>query len=207
MAYNCSFRFLYSCLSIVDGPTSCHPVWYFTSSYTTLQMKCYSSLHWHKHLDPIAVDTIRSRGLPARHFTNSFFNFCRYYFNVLLLVSLYLFSCSLNPMCSFIVFYIFLPYSTPESSRFFLIRYYILFMWLSIQFLTELWLIGLEKSVFWYYFTLFLYHFRVAAFALIHCLSSSTVLLHPFLFTRYRWSTLFSDFPFSTFLSRIFQGD
>ena len=40
-------------------------------------------------------------------------------------------------ICTFIVFYIFLPYSRPEFSSFFLIWYYIPFMWLSIQLLTQ----------------------------------------------------------------------
>ena len=76
------------------------------------------------------------------------------------------------------------------NSPFFLIQYYILFMILSIQFLIELWLLGWSNLFSWYCFTLFLYHFRVAAFALICCLSSSAALLYPFLLTQYRWSNL-----------------
>ena len=74
------------------------------------------------------MDTIRSRGLPVRRFTNSFFDFCWCYFNILLLVVLHLFCFFQNPICTFIVVYIFLSYSRPEFSSFFLMRNYILFM-------------------------------------------------------------------------------
>ena len=58
-----------------DSPTSCHPVLYFTSSCTTLQIKRYCFLQWCKYLDPIVIDTISSRGLSIRYFTNSFSDF------------------------------------------------------------------------------------------------------------------------------------
>ena len=170
-------------------------------------MRCYLFLHWHKDLDPIVMDTIRSKGLRVRHFANSFFEFCWTYFNILCLVALHLFCCFLNPICTFIMFHIFLPYSTPEFSSFFLIRYYIFFMWIFIQFLIELWLVRLEQSVCRYCFTLFLYHFRKAAFALIHCLSSSAAFFTLFFWLDTDDPTLSSDFPFSTFLFPIFQWD
>ena len=133
---------------------------------------------------------------------------CWCYFIILLLVALLLFCYFLNPIYTSIVFYIFLPYSRREISNFFLIWYYILFMWLSIQFLIELWLLRLEQPVLpILFYTQFLYSFRVAAFALICCLSSSAAPLYPFLLTRYRWSNLLFWLPFPTFLSPIFQWD
>ena len=110
-------------------------------------MKCYSFLHWYKHLDSITMDNIRFWGLPVHHFTNSFFDFCWSYFSITLLVALHLFCCLLNPTCTFILFYIFLLYSRPEFSSFFLVWYDILFIWLSIQFPTGLWMVRLEQSV------------------------------------------------------------
>ena len=134
-------------------------------------MKSYSFLHWHKHLDPIAMDNIRSRGLPVRHLWILLFDFCWCYFNILLLVALHLFCFFLNPICFFIVFYIFPLYYTPEFSSFFLIRYYILFVWFSIQFLIELWLVRLKQYVLPILpMLLFFHRFRVAAFALIRCI-------------------------------------
>ena len=162
-------------------------------------MKCYFFLQWHKHLDPIAMDTIRSRGLPVRHFTNSFFDFSWCYINILLLVAVHLFCYILNPICTFIVFYIFLPYSRPEFSSFFLIWYYIVFPsldWLDCN------------SLFCrYWYTLFLYRFRMATFALIRCLISAAALLYLSFWLNTDDPILLSDFPFSTFLSSIFQWD
>ena len=66
---------------------------------------------------------MRSRDLPGRHVTNFFFDFCWCYFNILLLVVLHLFCYFLNTICTFIVFYIFLPYSRPEFLIFFVIRF------------------------------------------------------------------------------------
>ena len=87
-------------------------------------------------------------GLPVCCFTNSFFDFSWWcYFNILFLVALHLLCCFLNPISTFIVLHIFLPYFRPEFSSFFLIWYHILFRWFSIQFLTELWLATLEHRV------------------------------------------------------------
>ena len=146
------------------------------------------------------MDTIRSRGLTVRHFSN-FFYICWCYFNILLFVALHLFCYFLNPICTFIVFYfivsyIFLPYSWPEFSRCFLIQYYILFMWSFIQFLIELWSVRLEQPVLLILVTLSFYRFRVAAFALIRCLSSSAAPLYPFFLTRRRWFNLTFCFSF-----------
>ena len=69
--------------------------------------------------DPIAMDTIRSRDLLVWHYTNFFSDFCWCYFNIVLLVALHLFCYFLNPICTFIVFYIFLLYSGLELSSFF----------------------------------------------------------------------------------------
>ena len=143
---NCSLRFPCSCLSILRQSDQ-------LSSSLVLQLEIYSFTDEVlfflalTHLDPIAVDTIRSRDLPVWYFTNSFFNFYCSYITILLLVAVHLFCYFLNPICIFSVFYIFLPYSRPEFSSFLLTRYYILFMWLSIQFLIELRLVRLEQPV------------------------------------------------------------
>ena len=50
-------------------------------------------------------------------------------------------------ICAFIVLYIFLPIFRPECSSFFLMPYYVLFMWLSSQFLKKLWLVRLKQLV------------------------------------------------------------
>ena len=146
------------------------------------------------------MDTVRSRGLTGRHFSK-FSYFCWCYFNILLFVALHLFCYFLNPTCTFIVFYfivsyIFLPYSRPEFSRSFLIQYYILSMWPSIQSLIELWPVRLEQPVLPILLTLSFYRFKVAAFALIRCLSSSAAPLYPFLLTRRRWFNLPFCFSF-----------
>ena len=148
LAYNCSFCFPCSCLPIVGQFDQLPSNLVFTSSYITLQKKCYSFPHWHTHLDPITIDTIRSKGLLVSHFMIPFFAFYWYYFNIPLLFALHLLCYFLNPICTFIVFYIVLPYSRPEFSRFFfLICCYILFIWLSTQFLIELLLDRLKQTV------------------------------------------------------------
>ena len=126
LAYIGSFCFLCSCLSIVGQSDQ-------LSSIMVLH------LHWHKYIDPIVMDTISYKDLSVPQFTNSFFDSCLCYFNILLLGTLRLFC------YTFTVFYIFLPYSRPGCSNFFHVWYYILFMWLSIQFFIELWLVRLEQ--------------------------------------------------------------
>ena len=126
LAYIGSFCFLCSCLSIVGQSDQ-------LSSIMVLH------LHWHKYIDPIVMDTISYKDLSVPQFTNSFFDSCLCYFNILLLGTLRLFC------YTFTVFYIFLPYSRPDCSSFFHVWYYILFMWLSIQFFIELWLVRLEQ--------------------------------------------------------------
>ena len=84
-----------SCLWWRSHHRLCLVLWNFVSfilsfiwcHLETLEIKSYSFLYWHNHLDPIAMDTIRSRGLPFHHFINSFFDFCRCYFNILRLAS------------------------------------------------------------------------------------------------------------------------
>ena len=186
-----------------DSPTSCHPVLYFTSSCTTLQIKRYCFLHWCKYLDPIAIDTISSRGLSICYFTNSFSDF----------VGVIGIFCWLLP-CIFsatfwiqsalsLGFYMLLSYSRPEFPSFF--PYPLLYsLHVTLHPILDQTLTVYIGILFCRYcFILFLYRFRVAAFSLIHCLSFSAALLYPFLLTQYyRWSNLvfwlsFPTIPFS----------
>ena len=125
------------------------------------------------------MDTIRSKGLLVRHCTNSFFDFCWCYINILLLVAVHLFCYFLNPVSTFIVFYIFSPYFRPEFSIFF--PYPILYS-LHVSF-HPIPGIRLEQPVLPILVTLFLYCLRVAVFGLTRCLTSSAALLYPFLLT------------------------
>ena len=190
-----------------DSPTSCHPVLYFTSSCTTLQIKRYCFLHWCKYLDPIAIDNISSRGLSICYFTNSFSDF----------VGVIGIFCWLLP-CIFsatfwiqsalsLGFYMLLSYSRPEFPSFF--TYPLLYsLHVTLHPILDQTLTVYIGILFCRYcFILFLYRFRVAAFSLIHCLSFSAALLYPFLFWLNTTDdpTLSSDFPFPPFLSPIFQ--
>ena len=155
-------------------------------------LKLYFYLHWHKLLDPIAME---SRGIPGAFQLNNLrkvFEFYWSYLNILLLVASHFFCYFLNPICTSVVCW--------HLSRIFqirilyfssLIRYYILWKWFSIKLMIEPWLIRLWIRLFgWYCFDLFVYRFKVAAFTLLLYFSFSPVLLYPFLLTQSNWSNL-----------------